>query len=121
MSHLSLASLHLKDEKICTCAESSHVPILQDIFPSTNIVPITIIENQDEFTQSFVDGNCNVLAGEALSISEAAARAAGYNGDYAYSKSILSKEPLGEYHFIIHTRFVLIFPFSLLRLTSINI
>jgi hypothetical protein len=88
--------------KICTHAESHHVPILQDIFPSTHIVQITVKENQDEFIQSFVDGNCTVLAGEALSISEIAVRAAGYNGDYAYSKSVLSKEPLGEYHYLYH-------------------
>ena len=58
-----------EDLKICTYATSHHVLILEDIFPSTNIVPITIKENDDEFYQNFIDGNCNVLGKHMLIMS----------------------------------------------------
>ena len=58
-----------EDLKICTYATSHHVLILEDIFPSTNIVPITTKENEDEFYQNFSDGNCNVLGKHMLIMS----------------------------------------------------
>jgi len=71
---------------------TTHVPILRDVFPSSNIVPLT----GKDFIQGFVDGRCNVLAGEQNDISETSVRIAGYIGDYEYGNRVLSKEPLGE-------------------------
>ena len=85
--------INCNELKVCANAGTTHVPILRDVFPSSNIVPLT----GKDFIQGFVDGRCNVLAGEQNDISETSVRIAGYKGDYEYGNRVLSKEPLGEY------------------------
>lgn len=91
--------INCNELKVCANAGTTHVPILRDVFPSSNIVPLT----GKDFIQGFVDGRCNVLAGEQNDISETSVRIAGYKGEYAYGDRVLSKEPLGEYFVFVYS------------------
>ena len=80
------------DLKICVKAETTHIQVMLGIFPSANIIHLT----GEEFKQGFIDGKCNVMAGEQSDISEPSVRSDGYNGDFAHGERVRSKEPLGE-------------------------
>jgi len=79
------------DLKICVLAQSTHQDILKHNFPRQKLLPK---ESFSSMLKSFVDGSCSVIAGEQNDIAQVAVQNAGYYGDYAYGKKILSKEPL---------------------------
>lgn len=81
------------DLKICVNAGTTHVDVLKHIFPLPNLVPR---DTKELFLEEFVNGGCNVIAGEQNDISEVVVRMAGYEGDCINGEQVLSKEPLGE-------------------------
>lgn len=81
-----------RDLKICVNAGTTHVEVLQNIFPQQNIV----VAEAGRFFEEFVSGSCEVIAGEQNDISEILVRKAGYEGDFIYGEKVLSKEPLGR-------------------------
>jgi len=79
------------DLKICVFAGSTHEDVLRQNFPRQKLIRK---DDQHSYLQGFVGGSCSVLAGEQKDIVHTAVQNAGYEGDYAYGKKTLSKEPL---------------------------
>jgi general L-amino acid transport system substrate-binding protein len=78
--------------KVCTLAGSSHAQIVTDLlFGKAESITFQF---EDDFHQSLIDGECNVIAGEMVELSEQTLREAGYEGDYTIGQELLSKEPI---------------------------
>lgn len=76
--------------KICTLERSSHFDILSDLVPTSTLF---VINSTYSRLQGFLDGACNVIAGESNDISPVTVRSAGYTGAYEIGSRVLSKEP----------------------------
>ncbi|CAB9509681.1 extracellular solute-binding protein [Seminavis robusta] len=78
--------------RICVGAWSTHVQIVEELLPATYIVPV---EQTDDFINFFIQGECNVMARDAVFLSEEPLRDEGYTGPYAVGRMVFSREPLG--------------------------
>ena len=76
---------------ICVGEDSSHFPVVKDLFPSSKIVASPDLNSVH---QDFIDGKCNAMAGEITFLSEKQLRDLGYEGEYEIGTNVFSKEPL---------------------------
>ncbi len=77
---------------ICVLDSTTDVSVLEALYPSfagTVLAPTT----QDLYFD-FVQGVCNVIAGDQFALSEVLVRQAGYAGNYSAGLKQFSKEPL---------------------------
>lgn len=77
--------------KICVGSGTTHEKIMKDMLAGTFIV---ITETRQEAVDRIVDGSCNVIASEPVSIPEVRFRQMGYDGPLAIGNKVFSKEPL---------------------------
>lgn len=68
---------------------STHFPVVKDLLPSSNIFASTSDTRQD-----FIEGKCNAIAGEIITVTEKQLRDRGYEGEYEIGTNVFSKEPL---------------------------
>lgn len=78
------------DVKICVLWESTH----QDILLAENLDPASIVTPNgiDDFYNSFLDDDCNILIGEKFDLAEQHLSARGYTGPYKVGDKVLAKE-----------------------------
>ena len=76
---------------ICALDSSTHIAEIARLNPNVHIV--ATVSNSDLFP-NFMNGLCNVLAGEQFDIAESIVRAQGYQGEFQAGSEVHSKEPL---------------------------
>jgi hypothetical protein len=77
--------------RICVDAVETHMQNLKELMPAAYTVPVV---RQEDFVTFFIEGKCNVMARNAILLSEKALRDAGYTGPYAVGQNVYSHEPL---------------------------
>lgn len=77
--------------QICTIAGSTHIGRVQELLPNAIVVQSV---SSTALYRNFIDGLCQVIAGEQFEISEGEVRNNGYFGSYEVGSSLYSKEPL---------------------------
>ena len=76
---------------ICAQDGTTHVDIILSKIPDAQVISVV----ESEFLYSnFIQGSCNVIAGEQFEIAENLVIDRGYEGDYSYGLKVHSKEPL---------------------------
>eukprot|EP00538_Stauroneis_constricta_P000360 CAMPEP_0119553956 /NCGR_PEP_ID=MMETSP1352-20130426/6561_1 /TAXON_ID=265584 /ORGANISM="Stauroneis constricta, Strain CCMP1120" /LENGTH=924 /DNA_ID=CAMNT_0007600449 /DNA_START=70 /DNA_END=2844 /DNA_ORIENTATION=+ len=78
--------------KICVLEGGTHATILKSIVPEN--IPIASVLFQNQLYDRFIDGNCNLIAGEQYDIAETILVNRGYDGLYEVTTQSLSQEPL---------------------------
>jgi hypothetical protein len=79
------------DTVVCVLDSSTHYAEILSLNPNASI--ISVVDSLTMF-RNFIDGFCNVIAGEQFSIAESVGRGQGYLGKYEYGSKVISKEPL---------------------------
>lgn len=79
------------DTRFCALDGTTHVDEITAKIPDAQIV--SVVESEFLYS-SFIQGLCNVIAGEQFDIAESLVRDRGYVGDYEYGTKVHSKEPL---------------------------
>ena len=77
--------------KICVGAGTTHEMIIKDLLSGTFIV---VTESREEAVERLIDGSCNVIASEPVSLPEIRFRQMGYEGPFQVGRNVFSKEPL---------------------------
>ena len=79
------------ETKICANDGTTHIDEILASNPGVKIVSgVSVAKLYD----NFMDGFCNVIAGEQFDVAESALRGLGYDGNYQYGLKVHSKEPL---------------------------
>lgn len=89
--NLSIDPPECVETKICALDSTTHIPIITSKLPDVQL--LAVVKNDLLYT-NFIQGQCNVIAGEQFDIAESLVRARGYVGNYTYGVSVHSKEPL---------------------------
>jgi hypothetical protein len=89
--NLTVTTALCQDTKICALDGTTHVDEITRLIPDAQIISVV---GSDFLYSNFIQGLCNVIAGEQFDIAEAILRDRGYEGGYAYGLNIHSKEPL---------------------------
>jgi general L-amino acid transport system substrate-binding protein len=89
--NLTVAEDICQGTKICVLDGTTHVQEITAKIPNAQIV--LVVGNEFLYT-NFIQGRCNVIAGEQFDIAESIVRGRGYDGAYASGVKVHSKEPL---------------------------
>jgi general L-amino acid transport system substrate-binding protein len=79
------------ETKICVLDGTTHVTEVMAQLPDA---PLISVVGSEYLYYNFIQGVCNVIAGEQFDIAESIVRAKGYVGEYEYGTRVLAKEPL---------------------------
>ena len=79
------------DTRICATDGTSHIEEIFAVNPQARIVSSVSVSR---LVDNFLDGWCNVIAGEQFDIAESILRGLGYTGDYKYGEKVHSKEQI---------------------------
>lgn len=89
--NLTVSEPQCEGTKICAYDSSTHVQVIVDSIPNVTVVSVV---QSGSLHSNFVQGFCNVIAGEQFDLAESFVRDLGYTGDYMYGSLFHSKEPL---------------------------
>ena len=78
--------------RVCVSDGSTHFPFLAGRLSVENLV---IQHSTSDVLQGFVDGDCNVIAGELNTLSKRLLEQFEYTGEYVIGQNLFTREPLG--------------------------
>ncbi len=76
--------------QICAEAGTTYVQVVMNWFPNSTLIPPSIYY----WYVNFVEGYCNVLAGDRFELAKDNLLQAGYTGDYTISSNLFTNEPI---------------------------
>ena len=78
-----------QEAKICVLDGTTHQAEIASFLPVGSIVSTS---TRQEFYSSFMNGSCNILAGEQFDLAPAVLESMGYSGSYEVDTDVLTKE-----------------------------